>query len=282
MTRLALATATVADIPVLTICPQEADHAPVVFYVPGYGGGKETGLSLGYRLAARGCCCVAFDPLWHGERCDPRLFDAADPALGGVYPPETGLDIFCTFYQVIAHCLDDVRTLLAHYAGDPRMNVARCAVTGPSMGGYASFLIFANLPQMQAAAPVIAIPTFARRWQDLLDECAFSNPAWAAALSQVQEQTGQRTAFAERMDPAAKLLQAAPRALLIQCGDYDTDQPKHYAIEFLRELQPAYAQAPDKLRLTIYPEKHYVSPAMERDAVEWLCTHLGVNAGQQQ
>ena len=45
---------------------------------------------------------------------------------------------------MISQCLADVRTLLNHFAGDDRVNVERCAVTGPSMGGYASFLIFAD------------------------------------------------------------------------------------------------------------------------------------------
>jgi hypothetical protein len=247
----------------------------VVFYVPGYGVGKETGIALGYRIAAAGAAFVAFDPLWHGERFDRRLFEAADPALGGIYPPETGLDIFATFYRVIGQCLEDVRTLLAHLADDPRLDVERCGITGPSMGGYASFVVFANLPQVQAAVPMIAIPTFARRWQDLLDETAFSHAEWGRALASVAEQTQERTAYAQQIDPAEKLLQAAPRALLIQCGDFDTDQPKHYVIEFYRRLLPTYAAAPDRLKLNIYPERHYVSAAMEQDATEWLCRHLG-------
>jgi len=97
---------------------------------------------------------VSFDPLWHGERYDERLFNP-HPAL---YPPETGLDIGLTFFQVIAHCLDDAQTLRAHFASDPRADVNRCGITGFSLGAYASYLVFANVPEMLAAAPLMGIP----------------------------------------------------------------------------------------------------------------------------
>ena len=265
---------TIAGIPVLLMRPDGTQRCPLVFYVPGYGQGKESGLGLGYKLAQAGCAFVTFDPLWHGERYDRRLWDAADPALGGLYPPNSGLDVWRTFCTVIGHCTEDVRTLLARFAGDERLDVQNCAVTGPSMGGYASFLIFADLPQMRAAVPMIGIPTFLRRWTDLLDECAFSNPDWAAALAQLQEQTAQQTAAIAAIDPTEKLLSAAPRALLIMNCDFDSDQPKHYAIEFYRELLPAYAACPERLGLRIYPAGHTVTPQMEADAVAWIANHL--------
>lgn len=274
MARIVIETQTVAGIPVLAILPEAEQRVPLVFYVPGYSSAKESGLSLGYKLAQHGFCFVAFDPLFHGERFDSQLYNAADPALGGIYPPETGLDIGVTFYRVIGQCLADVRTLLAHFAGDARVDTARCAVTGPSMGGYASFLIFAGIPQMLAAVPMIGIPTFTRRWTDLLDECTYSNPAWAAALGRVAEQARQHTAMIAAVDPAEHLLEAAPRALLIMNCDFDSDQPKHYAIEFYRRLRGAYVRAPEQLRLAIYPAGHTVTLDMERDAVDWIVGHL--------
>jgi hypothetical protein len=273
MARIVIETSITAGIPYLTILPESDKRMPVVFYIPGYGLPKESSLSLGYKLAQAGLCCVAIDPLWHGERYDRRVHDAADAALGGIYPPDAGLDIGITFYTVIGQSLPDVRTVLEHLAGDPRLDVQRCAVTGPSMGGYASFLIFANVPQMLAAVPMIGIPTFARRWQDILDESAFSNAEWADALSRVAD-TAQQLAKIAAMDPAEKLLAAAPRALLIMNCDFDSDQPKHYAIEFYRELRKTYAASPEKLRLAIYPAGHAVTPEMERDAVTWIVGHL--------
>jgi S-formylglutathione hydrolase FrmB len=269
-----LDTAIIADIPVLTIAPSMARGCPTVFFVPGFGGTKEDGVSLGLRLAQRGLCFAGFDPWLHGERYNPRLAHAADPALGGVYPPETGLDTGLLFYQVIHRCLSDIQALMAHFAPDARADMTRCGITGLSMGGCASYLAFASLPQLQAAVPMIGIPSFTRRWLDLLDECAFSNPDWAAALRRVEGLTAQHTALVQEIDPHDKLKGASPRALLMMNCDFDTDQPKLYSIYCYRELQSYYAAQPDRLRLNIYPAAHVVTPEMERDAVDWFCRFL--------
>ena len=61
--RIVVTTETIGDIPVLLMLPANARRCPLVFYVPGYGQGKESGLSLGYKLTQAGCAFVAFDPL---------------------------------------------------------------------------------------------------------------------------------------------------------------------------------------------------------------------------
>jgi uncharacterized protein len=272
--RIELETTTIQNIPVLSLVPGSAQNCPLVFFIPGFGGKKEAGLSIGYQLARHGFFCVAFDPWLHGARYDQQIERAALPDEGGIYPPETGLDTFVLFYRVIQRCALDVQTLIDHYAADARVDVRRCGVTGLSMGGYATFIAFANLPQIQAAVPMIGVPSFTRRWLDLLDECVFSNPEWAAALDRVKEQTRERTAFAQEIDPIEKLKDAAPRALLIMNCDFDSDQPKAYSIDCYRDLRPRYANCPEKLKLNIYPAGHAVTPAMEQDAVQWFCQHL--------
>jgi cephalosporin-C deacetylase-like acetyl esterase len=267
---------TIGDIPVLTLAPATARGRPLVFFVPGFGGVKAHGLSLGYQLALAGNVVVCIDPWLHGARQQAHLHRAADPQMGGIYPAETGLDTGYLFYQVIQRCCEDVRLLIEHFAADTRVDVSRCGVTGPSMGGCASYAVFAALPQIRAAVPMIGIPHFTQRWLDLLDECAFSTPEWAEALQRVTEQTEQRTSFIRSIDPSKALAVAAPRALLMMNCDFDTDQPKAYAIACYRNLQPAYAAQPDNLRLRIYPAAHVVTPEMERDAVEWFVRHLGV------
>ena len=89
-----LDTTNIHDIPVLTLTPGEADRCPLIFFVHGFGGSKETGLSLGYQLAQHGFCFVSFDAWLHGERYDMLLEQAALPERGGIYPPDSGLDIF--------------------------------------------------------------------------------------------------------------------------------------------------------------------------------------------
>ncbi len=272
--QLCLETDTVQAIPVLIIAPNGAERCPAIFFISGFDGNKEDGLRLGYQLAQAGFFFISFDAWLHGERYDPRRDHAADPAYGGVYPPESGLDTGMVFFRVIQQCLLDVQTLMDYYARDPRVDTQHSGVTGVWMGGYASFLIYANIPTVQAAVPMIGIPHFSQRWRDLIDECSFSNPSWAAALRQLDGPLREHTAFIAQIDPAERLKQAAPRALLMMNCDFDADQPKLYAVSFYRELQTHYAASAEKLRLSIYPAGHTVTPEMERDAVAWFRQHL--------
>lgn len=272
--QLLLEMETIDTIPVLTIAPSHAERCPAIFFISGFGRSKEDGLSLGYQLAQAGFFFISFDAWLHGQRYDPRRDHAADPAYGGVYPPESGLDTGVVFFRVIQQCLLDVQTLMDHYARDPRVDIHHSGVTGVSMGGYASFLIFASIPTVQAAVPMVGIPHFSQRWRDLIDECCFSNPSWAAALQRLDGPLREHTAFIAQIDPAERLKQAAPRALLMMNCDFDADQPKLYAITFYRELQAHYATSAEKLRLNIYPAGHTATPEMERDAVAWFRQHL--------
>jgi hypothetical protein len=56
--------------------------------------------------------------------------------------------------------------------------------------------------------------------------------------------------------------------------DFDSDQPKLYAVSCYRELQAHYAASAEKLKFNIYPAGHTVTPEMERDAVAWFRQHL--------
>jgi predicted esterase len=269
-----LESSTAAGIPILACIPDQPRPCPLVFAVPGFGGSKTSLLSLAYRLARRGIACISFDPLYHGDRGDERLLNAADSALGGIYPPETGMDTFRVFLQVIRQCSLDIQTLLAVVSADNRLDVNRTGVTGFSMGAYASYLALAEIPALRAGVAMMGLPVFYRRWQDLLDECALSNPEWAVAMEKVAPQTTQTSAWVRSFDPAARLAAAAPRALLAMNGDMDFDQPKYYVLDWLRSMRPAYADQPENLRWNVYPVAHTLTPHMEQDAVDWFDRHL--------
>jgi fermentation-respiration switch protein FrsA (DUF1100 family) len=263
-------------IPFLTVAPAGAGRRPLIAYICGYGGAKEHGLPLGYALARRGYVFLAFDPPLHGERFDPQLFRAAEPELGGVCPPESGLDIFALFFRSIARSVADLRTLLAALADDPRVDVGRCGVTGLSMGGYATCQAFAEIQDVRAAAAVVGVPSFLRRWRDVVNECRWSNPAWDASLIGATGWLAAQEEFIRRIDPIERLAQAAPRALFLLNGDFDTDQPKHYSIETYGSLRKAYAAAPERLRLGIYPAGHTLTEQMQGDIVEWFGRFLAI------
>jgi pimeloyl-ACP methyl ester carboxylesterase len=270
LTGLSVELLQVGEIPALLALPGGARRAPVVFMVPGYGATKEVCLPLAYRLANIGMACVGFDPLHHGERYDPRLDRAYEPQLGGIFPQETGLDIYLNFLRCIRQASLDIARLMAHFARDPRVDVTRAGVTGHSQGGYASFLALADIPDLKAAVPMMGLPDFGQRWQDVVDESAWSNPAWAKAIEQVAEQAELRAAFISEINPAPRLLTLPPRPLRIISGDFDTDQPKGYILPWLRKLRPLYAAQPEMLDWIVYPVGHVITDQMLDDVANWF------------
>ncbi len=270
MTELTIETLHAGEIPTLLALPAGAHACPLVVFVPGYGATKEVGLSLAYRLGRRGMACISFDPLHHGERYDPHLDRAFEPELGGIFPREAGLDIYLNFLRCIRQSSADIATILDYFATDERLDVTRAGVTGHSQGGYVSFLALADIPVLKATVAMMGLPTFRQRWQDVLDESAWSNPEWGAAIAKVSEEAMERAAFVREIDPAGRLPALAPRPLLIMSGDFDTDQPKFYVLHWLRSLRPAYAAHPEMLRWNIYPVAHVMTDQMLDDAVAWF------------
>jgi pimeloyl-ACP methyl ester carboxylesterase len=260
----------VGEISALVSFPAGARHCPVVFSVPGYADVKERALPLAYRLAARGIACISFDPAGHGERENALLHRAHEPELGGIYPAETGLDIYFNFLRVIAQCPADILALRDYFARDDRLDLSRAGVCGHSQGGYASFLALADIPELKAAVPMMGIPTFVERVVDLLDETAWSNTEWGRALEQVNARTAERVEWVRAIDPAPRLLQQPPRPLLMMNGDYDNDQPKGYTLRWLRDLRPRYVAQPEMLRWNVYPLGHVITDQMLDDTAEWF------------
>jgi uncharacterized protein len=270
MTNLAIETLKVGKIPTLVAVPANAHRCPVVFVVPGYGMAKEACLGLAYRLAGRGVACIGFDPIYHGERHDRLLFHAYEPELGGIFPQETGLDIYLNFLRCIRQSSLDIASLMEHFVGDPRLDVSRAGVTGHSQGGYASFLALADSPTLRAAVPMMGLPTFMQRWQDVLDESAWSNSEWGEAIARVTPEIRERSKWIPEVDPATRLPALPPRPLLIMNGDFDTDQPKLYVLHWLRTLRNAYAEHPEMLKWNVYPAAHVMTDQMQDDAVAWF------------
>ena len=273
-TEIHVTTHTFHAIPLLECLPAGPGPFPLVFFLPGFTGSRHDGLSLGCCLAQRGIALLALDPLFHGERAHDILHHAADPQQGGLYPAETGLDTGLLFFRIIRQSVDDVTMLMNALAVDRRFDLQRTGITGFSMGAYITYAAFAAQPRLRVAVPMMGLPTFTRRWLDLLDECTLSEPAWAQALAARKPQTRRQTEWITALDPADRLLEAPPRPLLIMNGDFDCDQPKQYTLSWYKLLRRNYAHGPDLLRWKIYPTAHQQTAQMERDAAAWFAQHL--------
>lgn len=266
-------TDTVSDIPLLMVTPDDARRCPLVFILHGFGGSKEDGLELAWRLANRGLAAVAFDAPHHGQRADGTLETFDDPQQCN-YPVESGLDRYVFMHRIVVETARDLATLLDHLASDERIDSARCGVTGISMGAFAAFYTAANEPRITAVAPIIGMPAFAARWEDVVLE-ASTYEQWGTQLEIARPAIERDSEFMRSIDPSSKLLDFFPRPLFMLCGDQDTHQPKFYSLPLYRALLPVYAGQPERLSMKIYDGVgHEVTPAMMADLREWFAHYL--------
>jgi dienelactone hydrolase len=274
MSSITIEQITLGDVPVLLFLPEGAKKSPVVFYIHGYFSSKETGGEIGLKLAQQGIACIAPDAPDHGQRPRDRIDRLFQPGSQLVYPPDSGLDVYTLMLDHIVEMAAGIEEMTAALSSDPRLDMGRVGITGLSFGGMVAFQAAATVPHIQVAVPMISMPTSVERWEDLLAE-ASSYSQWAGAMAAAQPESKQRAAWLREHNALDRLKNFAPKPLLILCGDRDTDMPKVYAVHALRAIQPAYADAPDRLKMTIYDGvAHTVPAAMMGDMIAWFQTYL--------
>ena len=259
-------------IPALTACPDSACRCPVVFLLHGFGSRKEDLLDLAWRLAGRGICAVAFDAVHHGARADGMLEIFDDPQRC-TYPVESGLDRYVFMHQVVVETGRDLAILLNHFDDDDRFDTARCGVTGVSMGAFSAYYAAATEPRVAAIAPVVGMPAFAERWEDVTLE-ASTYDQWRQQIDAARPATERHAAFMRSIDPSPRMAAFYPKPLFMLCGDLDTHQPKSYTLRLYRALLPVYAAHPDRLKLKIYDGAgHALAPEMMEDVADWFASN---------
>lgn len=272
--RILVEESLLAEIPIVTVAEEASEQRPIVFFVHGFMADKSQGLALGYELAKLGFYFVGFDACMHGDRFNSRLEQICGGQGDYAYPFESGLDIFFLMHEIIVQIAGDVETLIAHFDGIGKADTSRIGLTGFSMGGFATFYIAANNPDIGVAVPIAGIPGFAARWSDVVLE-ASSYEQWASVMGQVQAETEKRTTYMEAIDPFEKMASFHPKPLMMICGNKDIDSPKKYSVDLYRKLKPLYAVCPERLRLNIHDEAgHQLTSRMIEDTCRWFCEHM--------
>lgn len=272
--RIVIETYQVDEIPIMTLVEEGAERRAVVFFVHGFTGDKREGLPLGYRLAELGFYVASVDAPMHGERLDDRIRSVWESKAQDVYPSGSGLDAYFLMHEIIVQTAVDIGRLTAHLGEDSRADTGRIGMAGVSMGGFATFYVAANNPQIQVAVPMLGIPAFAARWEDVVLETS-TYEKWVEAMDVAQDETVKRTVFMQAIDPFDKLRSFYPRPLLMLVGDQDLDSPKKHSVDLYRVLKPLYAEHPERLRLSIHDDAaHRVTPLMMEEACEWFCRYL--------
>lgn len=258
------------NISVFTVYPEGLLAMPVVIYLHGYFGSRKQGLELGHRLAEQGIYFISFDAMDHGERQSIRVMDDARQ----VYPPDTGLDMWLHMIQVIQQSCKDTSLIIDYFENDPKADISRLGITGMSMGGYATYSILTQDDRVKAAVPMIGLPSFHKRFEDVwLESSTYSK--WSDELCKSNEKTLEIMKNIADIDPEKRIKNFYPKPLLILVGDLDLDQPKKYSIDLYKELKSVYVQKADHLKLSVHDGVgHYVSESMMEEACQWFIKHL--------
>lgn len=262
---------TVNNIPILSIYQSELTKYPLIFYLHGYGGDREQALDFGYMLAKKGFYYVSIDCKDHGM----RKTDNENNKFSKVFPPDTGLDMYVHMHEVIEQSAIDIQSLIEYFKSRGEIDSNKIGVTGFSMGGYASFYISANNPNVKVAVPIAGKPAFTKAWKDsILSTGTYEQ--WGKQIQEAEKEIAERTEYFQRIDPFDKMSSFSPKPLLVINGDQDTDSLYIYSLELYKKLLPLYAgQHEESLEIWMPFVNHQFTYSIKQKACNWFEKHLG-------
>lgn len=269
MTKIVIEDSIINEIPVLSIYPEKIVKAPLVFYIHGYGADREQALDYGYMLAKKGFYYVSIDCKDHGKRKKANK----NSNFSSVFPLDTGLDTYVHMHEIIEQAGIDIQNLIDYFKNQDKIDADRIGVSGFSMGGYASFYVAANNPDIKAAVSVAGKPAFEKAWEDSIASTA-TYDQWKIPLQDVKKEIKERTEFFRKIDPFEKLSNFSPKPLLIINGDQDMDSIFIYSLELYKKLLPLYSEHPDKLQLSMPFINHQFNYNTKRKASNWFEKYL--------
>ena len=269
MTKMCLETNMVNEIPILSIYQENKFNCPLVFFIHGYGADREQAIDFGYMLAKKGFYYVSMDCKGHGERKWKNESNRFTP----VFPQDTGLDTYVHMHEVIEQSAIDIQYLIDYFKGLEKIDTTKIGLSGFSMGGYATFYIGANNPDIKVAIPIAGKPSFTKAWIDSITSTA-TYEQWRTQILDVQKEVEKRTEYFQLLDPLEKMSGFFPKPLLIINGDQDTDSPYFYSLELYKDLFPLYAEQPDNFKLSMPFVNHQFNYNMKQEACDWFEKHL--------
>jgi len=234
---------------------------PVVIFMHGMGGSKESNVKRMEEWAGKGMFVVAIDAHLHGERKVPGL-GPQGKNLGGL-----GTDYAIWLHQSsVSHTARDVTKIIDALSARPEVDLSRIGVAGISMGSSTCMVLAWKEPRISVVVGLIGAVDF---WHD----CTKTAPG--------PEQDVKRKNLSLRVhqiinaiDPWDRKKAIAPKALFLANGAKDEIDIESIK-EFVKDLQPSYKDHPDRLMLLEEPKTgHSVTERMWSEGTQWLVRHL--------
>lgn len=272
MPKIIMENCIVDNIPILSIYQSELKKCPLIFFLHGYGGDCEQALDFGYMLAKKGFYYVSIDCKDHGM----RKVNTETNKFSKVFPPDTGLDSYVHMHEVIEQSAFDIQSLIEYFKSRDEIDKNKIGISGFSMGGYTTFYIAANNPDIKVAVPIAGKPSFIKAWKDsILSTGTYEQ--WREPIQHAEKEIAKRTDYIEMIDPYEKLSNFSPKPLLMINGDQDTDSLFTYSLKLYEKLLPLYAEQPENLRFSMPFVDHQFNYYMKIEACNWFVKHLGIH-----
>jgi len=272
-------------VPILIVRPEDtSQRRPLVIFLHGTGGNKESQHAWLVRVARLGMIGLAIDARYHGERAGGAQGAAAYvAAITAAWKTKPGEPQEHPFY------FDTVWDLwrVLDYVGqrsdvDPR----RVAMVGFSMGGIETWLAASVDERVRVAVPAISVQSFRwslehDRWQGRAGTILAAHRE--AALDLGEPEVNQRVCrvlwtkiipgILDDFDCPSMLRLFAGRPLLIVSGELDPNCPIEGARVAFAAAEKAYKEAGASDRLSIDVASgvgHQVTSQQEKLILDWL------------
>jgi len=243
--------ATVGQIPVIWLEPEELEKRRLVIWLPGFSGTKEAMEPYLTDLAKAGFVALSFDPFQHGERRIESREALRSRVVGNIRR---------YFWPILAQTAEETLTVIEWAIA--QLGVApTVGMGGISMGGDISVTAAAVDTRIGAVAAGIATP-------DWLRPGSFEPPGEPDQAAQ---------ACYDRRNPLTHLAAYAHcPAITFQCGAEDQQVPPDGAQRFIAALrQTSYATCPERLEAVLHPGVTHAFPKPSWDnSVQWFQTYL--------
>jgi len=272
-------------VPILIVRPDDtATRRPLVIFLHGTGGNKESQRGWLVRAARLGMIGLAIDARYHGQRVpEAQGASAYVTAITAAWRTKPGEPQEHPFYF---DTVWDLWRVLDYVQQRTDVDPNRVAMVGFSMGGIQTWLAAAVDERVSVAVPAISVQSFRwsldnDRWQGRAATILGAHEAAAADLGEPEVNrrvcrelwTKLIPGILDQFDCPSLIRLFAGRPLLVVSGELDPNCPLPGAKIAFESAERAFkeAGASDRLKIDVASGvAHHVTPQQEQLILGWL------------
>ena len=242
--------AKVGEVPILVIAPRETKGRPLVIWLTGFSGQKESVEVQLREFAKKGFVALSFDPHQHGERRIETKEELVKRVRGNIRR---------FFWPILAKSAEETPQVI-DWAVKTLGVRSEVGIGGISMGGDISVAAAGVDQRIVVVSACVATP-------DWMRPGSFEPPGEPDAAAQADY---------DRRNPLTHLnLYTRRPAIAFQCGAADKQVPPDGGARFIAALKPLYGDQADRLVVNLEPDvPHRFTPLMLENSVQWFVKHL--------